>query len=111
MLDVIEYISYALMPALIIVVIIFSLKNKVPIYENFIEGSKESFSIILEIFPSMLSILLVINLFQVSRRNEFIRADCFTIFFKDRSASRGCSDWGNEKCFWWRCVRFFNRNF
>ena len=71
MFGVIEYVSYALMPVLIIVVIIFSLKNRVPIYENFIEGSKESFTIILEIFPSMLAILLVINLFKVSRWNGF----------------------------------------
>ena len=72
MLDVIEYISYALMPLLIIAVIIFSMKNKISIYETFIEGSKESFSIILEIFPSMLAILLVINLFKVSRRYGFV---------------------------------------
>ena len=72
MLEFIEYISYALMPLLIITVIIFSIKNKVSIYETFIEGSKESFLIILEIFPSMLAILLVINLFKVSRRYGFI---------------------------------------
>ena len=72
MLEIIEYISYALMPILIIIIIIFSFKNKVPIYENFIEGSKESFAIILEIFPSMLAILLVINLFKISRRNGIV---------------------------------------
>lgn len=72
MINIIEYISYAMMPLLIITVILFSLKNKVPIYESFIEGSKESFSIVLEIFPSMLAILLVINLFKVSRWNGFV---------------------------------------
>ena len=67
MINIIEFVSYALMPILIIVVISLSLKNKAPIYDSFIDGAKESFDIILHIFPSMLAILLVINLFKVSR--------------------------------------------
>lgn len=69
MIEIIEYISYALMPVLIVIVISLSMKNKVLIYETFIEGAKESFSVILGVFPSMLAILLVINLFKVSRWN------------------------------------------
>ena len=83
MFELLEYISYGMMPILIIVVILFGLKNKVSIYESFIEGSKESFSIILDIFPSMLAILLVINLFKVSGGMEiFIKliAPFFSLF-------------------------------
>ena len=71
MIDFIEYISYALMPLMIVTILVFSLKNKISIYDSFIEGSKESFSIIFNIFPSMLAILLVINLFKISRRYGF----------------------------------------
>ena len=67
MIEIIEYLSYALMPLLIIAVLLFCNKNKVSVYETFIEGTKESFSIVLEIFPNMLAILLAINLFKVSR--------------------------------------------
>ena len=66
MIEIVEYISYAMMPILIITIIVFALKNKISIYETFIEGSKESFSLILDIFPSMLAILLVINLLKIS---------------------------------------------
>ena len=111
MFGVIEYVSYALMPVLIIVVIIFSLKNRVPIYENFIEGSKESFTIILEIFPSMLAILLVINLFKVSRWNGFVCKICFAFFFNDRCAGRSGSNRGYEKCFWWWSIWILDGNF
>lgn len=69
MIELIEYISYAMMPILIIVVISLSLKNKIFIYDTFIEGAKDSFTVILSIFPSMLAILLVINLFKASRWN------------------------------------------
>lgn len=79
MIAVIEYISYALMPILIIVVISLSLKNKVSVYDTFIEGAKESFSVILNIFPSMLSILLVINLFKVSRMYGYVCETCDSI--------------------------------
>lgn len=79
MIAVIEYISYALMPILIIVVISLSLKNKVSVYDTFIEGAKESFSVILNIFPSMLSILLVINLFKVSRMHGNVCESCNSI--------------------------------
>lgn len=82
MMEIIEYISYAMMPVLIIIVISLSLKNKVPIYETFIEGAKESFSVVLNIFPSMLAILLVINLFKVSRRNGNLCENCYATIFK-----------------------------
>ena len=81
MIEIIEYISYALMPVLIVIIISLSLKNKVSIYDTFIEGAKDSFSVILSIFPSMLAILLVINLFKVSRRNGYIRKFCDTNIF------------------------------
>ena len=72
MIEIVEYISYAMMPILIITIIVFALKNKISIYETFIEGSKESFSIILDIFPSMLAILLVINLLKISGGMELV---------------------------------------
>ena len=86
MIRVIEYISYALMPVLIVIVISLSIKNKVSIYDTFIEGAKESFSVILSIFPSMLAILLVINLFKVSRRNGHICEACYANIFYYKSA-------------------------
>lgn len=82
MIDLIEYFSYALMPILIIVVISLSLKNRISIYETFIEGAKDSFSVILSIFPSMLAILLVINLFKVSRWNGAFCEICNSNIFK-----------------------------
>lgn len=81
MIEFIEYVSYALMPVLIIIVVSLSIKNKVLIYDTFIEGAKESFSVILSIFPSMLAIILVINLFKVSRWNGYFCEDCYTDFF------------------------------
>ena len=82
MIDLIEYVSYALMPVMIIVVIVLSFKSKISIYDTFIEGTKDSFSVVLSIFPSMLAILLVINLFKVSRRDGNFRKTCNSDIFK-----------------------------
>ena len=76
MISVIEYISFAMIPFLILSVIILSLKNKVSIYDAFIEGAKEGFTVIFNMFPSMLAIILVINLFKVSRLYEYIYKMC-----------------------------------
>ncbi len=83
MINFVEYISYLLIPILIVFVIGMSAKTKISVYDTFIEGVKESFSVILNIFPSMLAILLMINLFKVSRWNEFPCKDTNANIFND----------------------------
>ena len=82
MINFIEYISYAMMPVLIIVVIVLSLKNRISLYDTFIEGAKDSFHVVFSIFPSMLAILLVINLFKISGRNGAFCETCNSDIFK-----------------------------
>lgn len=63
---IIEYISYSMVPLLILIIIFFAFKSKIPAYDSFIEGTSESFSTILKIFPNMLAVVLAINLFKIS---------------------------------------------
>lgn len=58
-------ISSLVLPALILIVFLYSYK-KVNIYDKFIEGSKESFNICLNIFPNILAMSLAINIFMKS---------------------------------------------
>ena len=49
------------MAFLVLAIILYGLYKKRNIYEDFVEGSKESFSIILTLFPTLLGMVLCIN--------------------------------------------------
>ncbi len=57
-----QIISSFLLPFLILVVIFYGIIKKVPIYDVFIEGAKESYEMILSLFPCMLGMTLGVNL-------------------------------------------------
>lgn len=59
-------ISNYIMPLLVFLVLIYAMIKKVDIYDTFIEGSKESFEMILKIFPCFLAMILAVNIFVKS---------------------------------------------
>lgn len=50
------------MAFLVVIIILYGLYKKLSIYDVFTEGAKESFSIILTLFPTLLGMVLCINL-------------------------------------------------
>ena len=50
------------MAFLVVIIILYGLYKKLSIYDVFVEGAKESFSIILTLFPTLLGMVLCINL-------------------------------------------------
>jgi spore maturation protein B len=56
-------ISNYIIPILVLSVIIYAIIKKVDIYDTFIEGAKESFDMILKIFPCLLAMILAVNIF------------------------------------------------
>ena len=52
-MKVIEYISYAMIPFIILSILLFGEKRKISTYDCFIEGAKEGFSEIAKMFPTM----------------------------------------------------------
>lgn len=54
--------SKLIIPLLVLFVIIYGFYKKVPLYDTFIEGSKESFEMILKLFPPLLAMVLAINI-------------------------------------------------
>jgi len=51
---------------MILIVIIYGLKKKINVYDSFIEGAKESFGMIIDMFPYLLGMILGINIFTSS---------------------------------------------
>ena len=59
-------ISNLILPSIILIVIIYGIKKKIDIYDTFIEGAKESFEMIIKLFPTLLAMILGINIFVKS---------------------------------------------
>lgn len=58
----INNISNYILPILVLIIILYSI-NKVNIYDSFIEGAKESFDLVFNIFPCMLAMIFGLNIF------------------------------------------------
>ena len=56
-------VSSFVVPFISFIVLIYGIKNKVNVYDSFLEGAKSSFEIIFNIFPSILAMILGINIF------------------------------------------------
>lgn len=57
---------------MVLFIIIYGFTKKIDIYDTFIEGVKESFSMIFNLFPTFIAMILAINLFIDSGFLDFI---------------------------------------
>lgn len=65
-------ISNLILPLIVFFVIIFGFKSKIDVYDTFVSGAKDSFDMVLKLFPSMLGMILGINIFIKSGFLNFI---------------------------------------
>lgn len=65
-------LSTIMIPLLVLLVIIHGIIKKIDVYDVFIDGAKESFGMILELFPTLLGMILGINIFLKSGVLEFV---------------------------------------
>lgn len=64
-------ISNLIIPVLVLFIIIYGISKKINIYDEFLVGSKESFTMVLKIFPCLLAMILGINIFLKSGILDF----------------------------------------
>lgn len=60
------------MPIIVLFIILYGFLKKIDVYDTFIEGVKESFSMILNLFPNFIAMILAVNLFTNSGVLDFI---------------------------------------
>lgn len=77
----INYITNLSIPIIIVVIILSGILNKINIFENFIEGVNEGLKISIQIFPTILGIFFMINIFMKSGIIEDI-GNVFGFFFE-----------------------------
>ncbi len=57
---------------MVVFIVVYGFIKKIDIYDTFIEGVKESFSCILNLFPTFIAMILAVNLFINSGVLDFI---------------------------------------
>ena len=70
--NLIDLISVFVLPAFIIGFPIYGLLKKVPVYEEFVEGAKEGFTVAIKILPYLVAILFAIGMFRASGAMDFL---------------------------------------
>lgn len=65
-------LSQIILPLIVLFIILYGIYKKVPIYDVFLEGAKESFSLIMSMFPCMLAMVLGVNIFLKSGFLNFV---------------------------------------
>lgn len=75
-----KLLSSMMIPLMVLFVLLYGILKKVDVYDVFIDGSKESFGMIVELFPTLLGMILGINIFLKSGILEF-GLNAFAPFF------------------------------
>ncbi|MDD3593057.1 MAG: spore maturation protein [Candidatus Gastranaerophilales bacterium] len=70
--EILSTISLYALPVIVIAIPLFAMYKKVPVYETFIEGAKEGFSVGVSIIPYLVAILVAVGMFRASGGIELI---------------------------------------
>ena len=70
--EIISVLSVFVLPALIVGIPLYGLFKRVPVYEEFVEGAKEGFSLAVTIIPYLVAILFAIGMFRASGALDFL---------------------------------------
>ena len=62
----INYISNIAVPFTILIIIVYGLIEKYPVFDIFLDGAKEGLQIVVNIFPTLLGLFLSINVLRAS---------------------------------------------
>ena len=68
----IQIVSNLIIPVFVLGVILYGVFKKVDVYDTFVDGAKESFDMALTMFPSLLAMIVGVNVFMKSCAIEFV---------------------------------------
>lgn len=70
----IEKISAAILPLMILTIITFGIIKKVSVYEEFVEGAKDGFNVSVKIIPYLVALIVAVSMFRASGAIDLIAA-------------------------------------
>lgn len=80
MIEFINYLSLLIIPLFLLFTVWYGTLKKVRVYDSFVAGAKEGPGIILNIFPYLLTIFIVIKGFQASGAFDAVRHGFYRLF-------------------------------
>lgn len=63
---IINYISNSIIPLIITIIIIYGLKNKIKIFDLFLDGANEGIKIVYGILPTLIGLFVAIGILRAS---------------------------------------------
>lgn len=71
-MKIVNFLSASAIPIIIVIIILYGLKEKKKVFDIFLDGSKEGIEIVVSLFPTLLGIFLAIGLLRSSGILDFI---------------------------------------
>ncbi len=65
-MNIVNYISSAAIPIIMLIIIVYGLLEKNKVYDTFIEGAKEGIEIVFNIFPTLIGIFVAVGALRSS---------------------------------------------
>ncbi len=62
----IDLISLWLIPAIILIVLVWGIAKKIPVYESFIDGAKDGLKVSVDILPYLIAIIVAVSMLRAS---------------------------------------------
>lgn len=66
-----QMISNLILPLIVLLIVIYGVKKKINVYDTFTSGAKESFDMTIKLFPTLIGMILGVNIFVKSGVLEF----------------------------------------
>lgn len=73
MVKILNFLSVFMIPLIIFYIVGYGIFNKKPVFEDFIEGGKKGFQIIVEIAPTIVGLLVAVGVLRTSGTLDLIR--------------------------------------
>mgnify|MGYP004476207109 FL=1 len=70
-MKIIDYLSSAAMPIVILIILLFGLIEKNKVFDTFLDGAKEGLEIVLKIFPTLIGLFVAIGALRSSGILDF----------------------------------------
>jgi len=71
-MQIILYISNLIMPAIFVMIVLYGILNRVPIYDTFIEGAKDGLKTVINVFPTLIGLMVAVGILRSSGAMELL---------------------------------------
>lgn len=72
LMKIINYFSNLAIPLIFLIILLYGIKEKKPVFDIFLEGAKDGIEIVINIFPTLIGLFVAIGVLRSSGILEFI---------------------------------------